>query len=184
MRKVIFFNMMTLDGFFEGTKKEIDWHHVDGEFNEFANEQLMSADVLLFGRVTYELMAAYWTTPYAITDDPIIAEQMNAIPKIVFSRTLEKAEWNDTRVVKEDPAGEILKLKQQPGKNIFILGSANLVSTLRKANLVDEYRIMINPVLLGQGNPLFKSENGKLDLKLIKTRVFNSGNVLLCYEPK
>jgi len=184
MRKVIFFNMMTLDGFFEGTNKELDWHHVDGEFNEFANEQLMSAGVLLFGRITYELMASYWSTETAITDDPIIAEQMNAIPKIVFSRTLEKAEWNDTRVVKEDPAGEILKLKQQPGKNIFILGSANLVSTLRKANLVDEYRIMINPVLLGQGNPLFKSENGKLDLKLIKTRVFNSGNVLLCYEPK
>lgn len=182
MRKLILFNMITLDGFFEGANKELDWHQVDEEFNEFANEQLLSADMLLFGRVTYQLMASYWTTQTAIKNDPIIAAKMNSIPKIVFSKTLEKAEWNNTRMLKENIEDEIVKLKQQPGKNIFIFGSANLASTLRKLNLIDEYRIMINPIILGKGNPLFRNENGKLVLKLIKTKAFDSGNVLLYYK--
>jgi dihydrofolate reductase len=184
MRKVILFDLITLDGFFEGTNKELDWHNVDKEFSEFANEQLLSADMLLFGRVTYEIMKAYWPTESAIKNDPIIAEKMNAIPKIVFSRTLKKAEWNNTQLIKENIEEEVKKMKQQPGKNIFIQGSANLSSTLRQLNLIDEYRVIINPILLGAGTPLFKSVKDKLELKLINTRVFNSGNVLLCYEPK
>jgi dihydrofolate reductase len=183
MRKVIFFNFITLDGFFEGANKELDWHNVDAEFNEFATEQLLSADMLLFGRVTYELMASYWPTESGIKDDPTIAQKMNSIPKIVFSRTLKKAEWNNTKLVKENIEAEVEKLKQQAGKNIFVLGSADLSSTLIKSNLIDEYRIMINPLLLGKGTPLFKGMNEKLNLKLIKTKVFNSGNVLLFYEP-
>ena len=129
-------------------------------------------------------MSSYWPAQNAITDDPVIANQMNALPKIVFSRTLEIAGWNNTRLIKDNVAEEIIKLKQQPGKNLFILGSANLSSTIRKANLIDEYRIMINPILLGNGNPLFKSEESKLNLTLLNTRVFKSGNVLLYYEPK
>jgi len=175
---------MTLDGFFEGPNKELDWHNVDKEFNEFASEQLLSADILLFGRITYELMKSYWPTETGTKDDPIIAEKMNTMPKIVFSRTLEKAGWNNTRLIKENIAEEIKKLKQQPGKDLMIMGSANLSSTLRQLNLIDEYRIMINPLVLGKGNPLFKNKDGKLDLRLIKSRVFSSGNVLLCYEPK
>lgn len=183
MRKLILFNLLTLDGFFEGANKELDWHNVDNKFNEFATEQLLSADLLIFGRVTYELLAAYWPTHAASTDDPVVAELMNTLPKIVCSTTMEKAKWSNTTLIKENIAEEITKLKQQIGKNLFLLGSANLASTLRKLNLIDEYRIMINPILLGKGNPLFKSEEDKLNLKLIKTTVFNSGNVLLYYEP-
>ncbi len=122
MRKVILVDMVTLDGFFEGSNREIDWHNVDDEFNKFAVDQLNSVDILLFGRVTYELMVSYWPTPAATNDDPIVAEKMNSMPKIVFSRTLKKAEWNNTRLIKENIAEEISKLKQQPGKDLIIFG--------------------------------------------------------------
>jgi len=183
MRKLFSFNMVTLDGYFEGPNHEIDWHNVDGEFNEFAIEQTGAVDMLLFGRVTYQLMASYWPTPDAIKNDPIVADLMNRLPKIVFSRTLEKAEWNNTRLIKDHIAEEILKLKQQPGKELALFGSAHLMSTLTQLDLIDEHRIMVNPVILGGGNPLFKRTNDTLSLKLVKTRVFGNGNVLLCYQP-
>jgi dihydrofolate reductase len=183
MRKLFSFNMVTLDGYFEGPNHEIDWHNVGGEFNEFAIEQTGAVDTLLFGRVTYQLMASYWPTPDAIKNDPVVAGLMNRLPKIVFSRTLEKAEWNNTRLVKDQIAEEISKLKQQPGKDLALFGSANLMSTLMQLDLIDEHRIMVNPVLLGSGNPLFKGAKDRLNLKLIKTKVFGNGNVLLCYQP-
>jgi dihydrofolate reductase len=113
----------------------------------------------------------------------MIADLMNSLPKIVFSKTLEKAEWNNTRVIKDNIAEEILTLKKQPGKDLAVFGSANLLSTLMQMDLVDEHRVMVNPVLLGKGNPLFKSTDGKINLRLLKTRTFHSGNVLLYYEP-
>jgi dihydrofolate reductase len=183
MRKVILFNMVTLDGFFEGPNGEIDWHKVDEEFNQFAIDQLNSVDVLLFGRVTYELMASYWPTPAATADDPIVAEKMNTMPKIVFSRTLEKAEWNNTRLVKENVVEEITRLKQQPGQDLIIFGSADLTATFIQYGLIGEYRIMVNPVVLGNGKPLFKGIKDKFNLKLLKTKTFRSGNVLLYYQP-
>jgi dihydrofolate reductase len=182
MRKIILFNMVTLDGFFEGPNREIDWHHVDEEFNGFAIDQLNSADGLLFGRVTYEMMASYWPTSAATTNDPIVAGKMNALSKFVFSRTLKKAEWNNTKLVKENIAEEISKLKQQPGKDLLLFGSADLASTLTQLGLIDEYRIMINPVVLGSGKPLFQGIKDKVNLKLLKTRTFRSGNVLLYYQ--
>ena len=175
--------MMTLDGFFEGRNKEIDWHKVDNEFNDFAIEQLSTASVLIFGRVTYELMAGYWPTQAALSDDPVVAKKMNSIPKIVFSRTLDRAGWNNTRLVRDDNKKECAKLKQQSGKDIFIFGSASLAATFKELGLIDEYRIMISPILLGQGNSLFKPSEKRLELRLIKTKIFRSGNVLLCYEP-
>ena len=156
------------------------------EFNEFAVDQLDSVDVLLFGRVTYELMASYWPSPSATTNDPAIAEKMNTMPKIVFSKTLEKADWNNTRLIKENVAEEISKLKQsRPGrdKDLIIFGSSDLAATLTKLGLIDEYRIMVNPVVLGNGKPLFKDMNNKLNMKLLKIRTFSSGNVLLYYQP-
>ena len=183
MRKLFSFNMVTLDGFFEGPNQDISWHNVDAEFNEFAIEQTGTGDTLVFGRVTYQLMASYWPTPDAIKDDPVVADYMNRVPKIVVSRTLEKAEWNNTRLIKNHVAEEITKLKQQPGKDIAVFGSANLLSTLMQLDLVDEHRIMVNPVILGNGNPLFAKSKDKQNLKLIKTRVFGNGNVLLCYQP-
>jgi dihydrofolate reductase len=183
MRKVILYMMVTLDGFFEGPNGEIDWHNVDQEFNELAIEQLDSVDILLFGRKTYELMASYWPTPAAATDDPIVADKMNRLPKIVFSKTLSSVEWQNTRLVKENVAEEVAKLVQQPGKDLIIFGSSDLAVTFIQHGLLDECRIMVNPVVLGSGKLLFKGIHHKLDLKLIKTQTFRSGNVLLYYQP-
>jgi dihydrofolate reductase len=183
LRKVIFQMMVSLDGYFEGPNREIDWHVVDGEFNDYADEFLRSVDILVFGRVTYQLMAGYWPTPDAIKNDPIIAERMNSLSKIVFSRTLQKVEWQNTRLVKGDVAREIAKLKQQPGKNIAIFGSSDLTVSLIELGLIDEYRIMVNPVVLGHGKPLFKGITNRLNLKLIGVRTFGSGVVTLTYRP-
>ncbi len=174
--------MVTLDGLFAGPNGEIDWHHVDEEFNDFAIAQLNSAGGLLFGRVTYQLMAGYWPTDSATTDDPIVAGKMNALPKIVFSKTLQSAEWNNTRLVKGNIAEELSKLKRQPGKDWLLFGSANLASTLTNLGLIDEYRVMVNPVVLGSGKPLFQGLKEKLALKLTDTKTFRNGNVLLCYQ--
>ena len=184
MRKVFLFNMVTLDGFFEGPNQDISWHHVDDEFNEFAIDQLKEVDTLLFGRVTYEGMASYWPTEFAIRDDPIVAGLMNNLPKIVFSKTLEKAEWSNSRLIKENVPEEVSKLKQQPGKDIAIFGSSDLAVTLAESGLIDEYRIIVNPVFWGGGTPLLKGIKEKLNLKLLKSRTFKSGNVLLCYAPE
>ncbi len=183
MRKLLVFNLVTLDGYFEGLKRDISWHNVDAEFNEYAVEMLNSVDTLLFGRVTYDLMAGYWPTPDAIKNDPIVAEKMNSLSKIVFSKTLKKAEWNNTRLVKENIEEEVKKMKDQPGKDMALLGSGDILGQLAHRGLVDEYRIMVNPVILGAGNPLFKGVKDRIKLKLIKTRTFGNGNVLLYYQP-
>ena len=183
MRKLFAFNMISLDGFFEGPDHDINWHNVDNEFNDFAIEQTSAVGALLFGRVTYQLMESYWPTADALENDPAIAGIMNSVPKLVFSRTLEKAEWNNTRIVKENIEQEILNLKKQPGKDLAVFGSANLLSALVQMDLVDEHRVMVNPVLLGNGNPLFKSMEARVNLRLLQSRTFKSGNVLLYYEP-
>ena len=182
MRKVILINMVTLDGFFEGINHSIEWHNVDKEFNEFAIEQLNSAEILIFGRKTYELMAGYWPSLAATNDDPMVAFKMNTISKIVVSRTLKKVDWENTRLIKENIKEEITALKNQSGKDLFLLGSAELASSLREMNLIDEYRIMLNPVAIGQGKTLFADLNHNLKLRLIKTRKFKSGNILLNFE--
>ena len=183
MRKVFLFMMVTLDGFFEGPDHEIDWHNVDEEFNEFAIQQLDEVDTLLFGRVTYEGMASYWPTPFAKENDPIIADKMNTIPKIVFSKTLDKVAWNNSRLVKEHVAEEISKLKQQQGRDLAIFGSSKLAASLLQMGLIDELRIMVNPIVLGSGKSIFNGIHDKLSLKLLKTRTFRSGNVLHYYQP-
>jgi dihydrofolate reductase len=178
--------MVTLDGFFEGPNHELDWHNVDAEFNEFAIEQLKTIDTILFGRATYQMMASYWPTPVALSNDPIVANLMNNMSKVVFSKTLQKAEWQNTRLVKDNLKAEILKVKQQPSSSnqeLAVFGSANLLATLMELDLIDEHRIMVNPVVLGQGNPLFSRNSGykRTPLKLLRTQTFRSGNVLLCY---
>ena len=183
MRKVFLFMLVSLDGFFEGLKQDISWHNVDAEFNEFAIQQTSEVNTLLFGRKTYELMASYWPTESAKNDDPVVVGRMNSLPKIVFSKTLKKVEWDNTRLVKNNVVEEIAKLKQQPEKDIAIFGSSDLAVTLTKHGLIDEYRIMVNPVVLGDGKRLFEGLQNKLDLKLIKTKTFGNGNVLLYYQP-
>lgn len=183
MSKVIFFMLTSLDGYFEGPGRDINWHKVDDEFNQFAIQQTGEFGALVFGRVTYELMTTYWPTEAAKRDDPIIAGLMNTLPKIVFSRTLKKVEWENTKLVKDNLVEEITNLKRQPGKDISIFGSSDLAVACIEQGLIDEFRIMVNPIILGDGKPLFKGIKDKLNLKLIKTKTFKSGNVLLCYEP-
>ena len=183
MRKILFFMLTTLDGFFEGPNRDIYWHNVDAEFNEFAVEQLHTVDTLLFGRVTYEMMASYWPTPDAKVNDPVVAGLMNSTPKIVFSKTLKKVDWENTRLIKNDFADEMSKLKQQPGKDMIIFGSSDLAVTFIEHGLIDEFRVMVNPLVLGDGKSLFKGIDYKLNLKLIKTKMFDSGNILLYYQP-
>lgn len=182
MRNLFSFNMVTLDGFFEGPNRSIDWHNVDSEFNEFAVAQLHEIGTLLFGRITYELMASYWPTPGARENDSVVAGLMNHIPKVVFSRTLQRAEWENSQLVKDHVGEAILNLKRQDGKDMAIFGSANLLSALMKLDLVDEHRLMVNPVILGNGTPLFQGTD-RTALRLVRSRPFGNGNVLLCYQP-
>jgi dihydrofolate reductase len=184
MRKVILFNMVTLDGFFADSNGAIDWHTVDDEFHAFAIQQLDEVNTILFGRVTYQLMAGYWPTEAGIKSDPVIAAQMNQTPKVVFSTTLATADWANSRLVKQNAAEEVARLKQQPGKNMILLGSAKLAAILTQHALIDEYRLMVNPIVLGSGHPLFQGVQARLPMKLLNTRAFRSGNVLLAYQPK
>ncbi len=175
--------MVTLDGYFEGSNHELDWHNVDEEFNEFAIKQLSEIGTLLFGRKTYQMMASYWTSPMAMEDDPIVAGKMNSMKKLVASKTLSKADWSNTKVISNNLADEISALKKQSGKDIAIFGSADLMSSLIDQNLVDEYRIIINPVILGSGRTLFHDLKSRINLRLVETRTFKSGNILLVYQP-
>jgi dihydrofolate reductase len=134
--------------------------------------------MLLFGRVTYQGMAAYWSSATGET-----ADFMNNVPKVVFSRTLERAEWNNTRLVKANAEEEVAQLKQQPGKELFIFGSANLSAALMRHGLIDEYRLGLNPLILGGGNPLFKPSPDRMKLKLMEARPLKSGVVILRYQP-
>ncbi len=184
MSKVIMFNLITVDGFFEGQYKwDIGWHHVDAEFNEFAINQLNNARGLIFGRVTYQGMASYWPMPPALQDDPVVAGLMNSIPKYVFTHTLDTVEWSNSVLVKGDAVSELKKLKEQPGKDLLILGSADLSKTFTSHNLIDEYRLMVNPIVLGKGGALFYPNGASLKFKLLNTKAFGNGNVLLYYQP-
>ena len=184
MRKVIMFNLISLDGYFEGPGKwDLEWHQVDEEFNQFAIQQLSQAGGLIFGRVTYQGMAYYWSSPATLENDPIMADKMNSINKYVFSKTLEKADWNNTQLIKGDATGELSKLKQQPERDLLLFGSAELASLFTRNGLIDEYHLMLNPVVLGRGGPLFKVNDGRLKFRLLSTRAFTNGNLLLYYQP-
>jgi len=183
MRRLIVFNLMTLDGYIAGEGGDISWHMVDDEFQELANAASNSGNTLLFGRVTYELMAGFWPTPDAIKADPVVAAGMNRAEKIVFSRSLRKAGWNNTKLVKNDMIGEVKRLKKLAGKDLTVLGSGSIVSQLTQEGLIDEYDVLLNPVVIGKGRTMFESLTKRLALKLIETSLFGNGNMLLKYEP-
>jgi dihydrofolate reductase len=170
--------MVTLDGLFEGPKKwDIDWHNYvwGDELEQLSIEQSKSIGMLLFGRVTYEGMASYWTSA---TGE--VADFMNSVPKAVFSRTLEKADWNNTSLVKEEAVEAVKSLKQQSGKDLFVFGSADLSSTFTQHGLFDEYRLGLTPVVLGAGTPLFKP-GAEIRTRLLEARPLKSGCVILRY---
>ena len=183
MRKLSVFNLVTLDGYFAGPDGDISWHNVDPEFQELADKAANSGNTLLFGRVTYELMAAYWPTPEALREDPVVARGMNSAEKIVFSRTLKTVDWDNTRLVKDDMPLEVRRLKQGSGKSLTILGSGSIVSQLAQERLIDEFQILLNPVVLGRGRSMFEGVKDRFPLKLLSTQTFKNGNILLNYEP-
>ena len=179
MRKLIMWNVITLDGYFEGNKNwDLSFHEViwGQELEKISIEQLKSADFLVFGRVTYEGMAAYWKTA-----EGEIAELMNKIPKLVFSRTLKSIDWNNSTLINGDPTAEISKLKHQGNRDIYVFGSANLSETFINDNLFDEYRIGIAPVILGNGRPLFRKGITLRNLGLVSTLQLSTGGVILTY---
>jgi dihydrofolate reductase len=155
----------------------------DEEFNAFTSENAKGGGALLFGRVTYELMASFWPTPQAHKSLPSVAERMNNLPKVVFSRTLEKASWNNTKLVKGDLVTEIRKMKSEPGEGMAIMGSGSIVSQLALERVIDEYQIVVNPIALGDGRTMFDGIKERLSLKLTKSRIFRNGKLFLCYEP-
>ncbi|HTH71163.1 MAG TPA: dihydrofolate reductase family protein [Candidatus Saccharimonadales bacterium] len=179
MKKLYFFMMTTANGLYERGPWQIDWHNTDGEFNDFAIEQLDRMDTLVFGRKTYEGMVGYWTTPEAIESDPIVAGKMNGMAKVVVSKTLARADWSNTRVVRDPEA--IAALKREPGKDALLIGSSDLAVSLGALGLIDEYRIMVNPIALGNGKPVLQGLAADLKLRLLRTRTFTNGNVLLTY---
>jgi dihydrofolate reductase len=184
MRKLVVFNMVSLDGFFVDRKGDMSWAHKnDAEWNAFVNENASGNGVLVFGRITYELMASYWPTPMALENSPVVAKGMNDMPKIVFSRTLDNASWSNTKLVKGDLAAEMRKLKKEPGPDMVILGSGSIVSQLAQQNLIDEYQIALSPIVLGTGRTMFEGVKEKLNLKLTKSRTFGNGTVFACYQP-
>ena len=184
MRKLAVFNMVSLDGFFVDSKGDMSWAHKnDAEWNAFVNENASGNGVLVFGRITYELMASYWPTPMALENSPVVAKGMNDMPKIVFSRTLDNASWSNTKLVKGDPATEMRKLKKEPGADMVILGSGSIVSQLAQQNLIDEYQIALSPIVLGKGRTMFEGVKEKVNLKLTRSRTFGNGTVFVCYQP-
>jgi dihydrofolate reductase len=184
MRKLSIFESVTLDGYFTDLRGDMSWAHGgadDPEFQEFVKGNASDAGVLLFGRVTYQMMESYWPTPLAAKNDPVVAKGMNEAEKIVFSRTLEQAGWATTTLVKGDLLDTVRTLKKQGGKNLVVLGSGRIVAQLAGAGLVDAYQIVVKPVVLGSGRTLFEGVKERLALKLTGSRAFGNGSVVLNY---
>src|SRR6202171_2695976 len=184
MPKLVVYNAVSLDGYFTDTNGDMSWaHKQDPEWQAFVSENASGGGQLLFCRITYDLMARFWPTPLAAQSNPIVVERMNSLRKFVFSKRLDKVSWNNTTLLKGDMTTEVRNLKREPGPNIVIMGSGSVVSQLADAGLIDEYQIVLNPVVIGNGRTLFEGVKKKLPMKLARSRAFENGNVVLFYEP-
>ena len=183
MRKLVSFVMTSLDGYTEGLNGEFDWPNVDAEFFEFSNQHDADIDTLLFGRVGYEQMAEYWPNATPEHVDAEVIEFMNSVEKVVVSSALDSLEWNNSSLLEGDLAAGVTALKEVPGKDIALFGSATLTASLIELGLVDELRVMVNPVLLSEGVSLYSELNRRVQLELWRTTSFRNGNVLLTYRP-
>jgi dihydrofolate reductase len=184
MPKLVVYNAVSLDGYFTDANGDMSWaHKKDPEWQAFVSENASGGGQLLFGRITYDLMASFWPTPLAAQSNPIVVERMNSLRKFVFSTTLDKVSWNNTTLLKGDLTAEVRKLKQAPGPDMVIMGSGSVVAQLADAGLIDEYQIVLNPLVVGNGRTLFEGVKNKLPLKLTRSRAFDNGNVVLFYQP-
>lgn len=182
MNKLIVSNLVTLDGFIAGPQGELDWFRADEEFLGYARELCRSIGAILFGRRTYEMMAAYWPREEAAKNDPIVAERMNNLPKVVVSTTLSQVEWNNSRLIRDRIAENVHELKEKANGDIAIFGSGLLVSSLLPHRLIDELRLFVHPVILGRGQPEFSGMTGRVELNFAGARPFKSGIILLTYN--
>jgi dihydrofolate reductase len=186
MRRLNMFNSVSLDGYFTDSSNDMSWAHAggdDAEFQQFVAGNAKGGSALVFGRVTYEMMASFWPTPAAAQMMPEVAKGMNAAPKYVFSRSMKNAGWANTTVLNGDPAQEIARLKREGGPSLTVLGSGRIVKQLTAAGLIDDYQLIVCPVILGGGRTLFEGATGKPALKLANSQSFKNGKVFLHYTP-
>jgi dihydrofolate reductase len=175
---------VSLDGCFVDANGDMSWAHKnDPEWTAFVADNARGESVLVFGRITYEMMAGWWPTPQALQSMPAVAARMNSLPKVLFSRTLEQASWSNTTLVKSDLPAAVRKMKQEPGNDLVILGSGSIVAQLAQEGLIDEFQIALTPIVLGKGRTMFDGVRKRLNLKLTSSRAFANGNVFLRYEP-
>jgi dihydrofolate reductase len=183
MNKVLVFNQVSLDGYFCDAKGDMSWaHKQDAEWDDFVAGNASGGGIVLFGRITYEMMVSYWPTPDAKKKFPTVARAMNDSMKVVFSRTLRDVSWQNTKLVKGDLPAEVRKMKKEAGKDIVVMGSGTIVSQLAQERLIDEYQIVVNPIVLGKGRTMFEGVKDRFGLKLTKSRPFRNGNVVLWYD--
>jgi dihydrofolate reductase len=182
MRTLNAFNFITLNGYFKGPQEDTSWHVHGGPESEYGINALKSGSTLVFGRTTYDMMSGYWPSPEALRNMPDMAKGMNAAEKIVFSGTLKKADWNNTTIIKGNIIEEMTRMKQGAGPDMTILGSGSIISQFAEAGLIDTYQIMVDPIALGDGTPMFKGITKPLQLELVNTRTFKSGVILLSYQ--
>lgn len=186
MRHLSVFIQVSVDGYFVDRNGGMDWAHrarADAEWNKFVEGNASGDGTLVFGRKTYDMMSSYWPTPMAMQNDPVVARRMNDLPKIVFSRTMERAAWQNTTLVKGDLAAEVRRLKQASGTDMVILGSGSIVSQLAEAGLIDLFQIVVLPIAVGGGRTIFETVKRPLGLRLTQSRAFGNENVVLDYEP-
>lgn len=185
VRRLHSFTSISLDGYFADAAGDMSWaHSQDPEWSAFVAGNAGSGGMLVFGRKTYEMMVKFWPTPAAMQMMPEVAAGMNGMPKVVFSRTLRKAEWNNTTVLSGDPAREMRALKASAGPDMVILGSGSIVTQLAVAGLIDEFQVVTIPLGLGQGQALFGGASRRLAMTLQSSRAFRNGHVLNSYAPR
>ena len=183
MGKLVVFGSISLDGYFTDADGDMGWaHRSDPEWDAFVAGNAGQGGTLLFGRVTYEQMASFWPTPAALQMAPDVARSMNQLPKVVFSRSLEEAAWSNTRLVRDGMLDAVRALKRDTSQDLVILGSGSIVSQLARENLIDEYQIVLVPIVLGSGRTLFDGLGCRIPLQLTRSRAFDNGNVVAWYE--
>jgi dihydrofolate reductase len=186
MRKLIVFNNISLDGYFTDASSDMSWAHEGGddpEFAAFTSENAKGGGVLVFGRITYDLMASFWPTPAAAAQMPVVAEQMNKLEKVVFSRTLDAASWMNTRLVKGDPVAEMRRIKEEAGPDMVIMGSGSIVAQFAQAGLIDGYQAVVCPIALGSGRTMFEGVTRPVRMRLTNSRTFRNGKIFASYDP-